>query len=58
MNVAELIEQLKKLPQGLPIRMVDKDNDQENLWVYEVEFNNKNDRGYEVSGEVRLLVSE
>jgi hypothetical protein len=58
MNVAELIDQLKKLPQDLPIRMVDKDNDQENLWVYEVEFNNKNDRGYEVSGEVRLLVSE
>ncbi len=58
MNVSELIEQLKKLPQDLPIRMVDKDNDQENLWVYEVEFNNKKDRGYEVSGEVRLLVSE
>jgi hypothetical protein len=58
MNVAELIRQLEKLPQDLPLRMVDIDNDEENFWVYGVDFSSTGDLGYEVSGEVRLLVSE
>jgi hypothetical protein len=58
MNVAELIKQLEKLPQDLPLRMVDESNDEENLWVYGVNFSITGDRGYEISGEVRLLVSE
>ncbi len=59
MNVKELIEQLQKLPQDLEIRVVhDNREDQENEWVYEVEFSEQGQSGYEVYGEVRLLTSE
>ena len=37
MNVKELIALLEKLPQDLPIRLVNKDNDEENIWVVDVE---------------------
>jgi len=58
MNVSELIKQLENLPQDLPLRIVDENNDEENLWVYGVEFSNTGESGYENYGEVRLLVSE
>lgn len=58
MSVAELIKHLEKLPQDLPLRVVDESNDEENLWVYGINFSNTGDQGYEISGEVRLLVSE
>ena len=58
MSVAELIKQLEKLPQDLPLRVVDESNDEENFWVYGIDFSNTGEQGYEISGEVRLLVSE
>lgn len=61
MNVKELIKELKKLPEDLPIRVL---NPQENVkafeneWVYGLEFSETGDSGYEHCGEVRLLISE
>jgi hypothetical protein len=64
MNVKELIEKLKELPQDLPIRVINMGetffnvDDLSNLWVYDIEVSNTGQSGYEVSGEVRLLTSE
>ena len=59
MNVKQLIEKLKKLPQDLPIRVEPIDeNVEENVWVYDLEICEKGQSGYEVSGEVILLTSE
>jgi cellulose synthase/poly-beta-1,6-N-acetylglucosamine synthase-like glycosyltransferase len=59
MNVKELIEKLKQMPQDLEIRVVhDNREDEANEWVYEVEFSEKGQSGYELYGEVRLLTSE
>jgi hypothetical protein len=59
MNVGELMKKLEKLPQDLDIRMVDIDNEDEtNLWVVDIEVSNKGESGYELNGEVRLIVSE
>ena len=59
MNVKELIEKLKQMPQDLEIRVVnDNREDEENEWVYEVEFSEKGQSGYELYGEVRLLTNE
>jgi len=61
MNVKELIEKLKELPQDLPIRCWDVSNtcdDQPNQWAYDIEVHETAISGYEVSGEVVLLTSE
>jgi len=59
MNVKELIEKLKQMPQDLEIRVVnDNREDEENEWVYKVEFSEKGQSGYELYGEVRLLTNE
>lgn len=59
MNVKELIEKLKKLPQDLPIRVEPIDeNVEDNAWVVMVECSETGQSGYEVSGEVRLITSE
>jgi cellulose synthase/poly-beta-1,6-N-acetylglucosamine synthase-like glycosyltransferase len=59
MKVKELIEKLKQMPQDLEIRVVnDNREDEENEWVYEVEFSEKGQSGYELYGEVRLLTNE
>ncbi len=59
MNVKELIEKLKQMPQDLEIRVVhDNREDEANEWVYEVEFSEKGQSGYELYGEVRLLTTE
>lgn len=55
MNVKELIALLEKLPQDLPIRLVNKDNDEENIWAVDVEVSNTGDSGYECSGEIRII---
>jgi hypothetical protein len=62
MDVKELIEKLKELPQDLPVRAMDMyDVDalsEPNKWVEDVEFQRTGSSGYEVSGEVVLLTSE
>ncbi len=59
MNVKELIEKLKELPQDLPIRVEPIDeNVEDNAWVVMVECSETGQSGYEVSGEVRLITSE
>ena len=59
MNVKQLTEELKKLPENLPIKVVDPTlYNEENKWVYNIEVSNTNDSGYELSGEVRLLISK
>jgi len=59
MKVKELIEKLKQMPQDLEIRVVnDNREDEENEWVYKVEFSEKGQSGYELYGEVRLLTNE
>tara|TARA_R100001463_G_scaffold3835_2_gene15212 strand:+ start:1052 stop:1225 length:174 start_codon:yes stop_codon:yes gene_type:complete len=57
MNVKQLIKQLENLPQDLPIRVVMKDKD-ENEWLYELEYSETGESGYEECGEVRLLTTE
>ena len=63
MNIQELINALLKIKdKSLPIR-VDLDNipygiSGENLWIIGLEVSDKGDLGYELEGEVRLLVSE
>ncbi len=59
MNVKELIEKLKQMPQDLEIRVVHDNREEEvNEWLYELEFSKKGQSGYELQGEVRLLTSE
>ena len=59
MNVQELIEKLKKLPQDLPIRVEPIDEDvEDNAWVFDIQVCETGQSGYEVSGEVILLTSE
>jgi hypothetical protein len=61
MNPKELIAILEKLPQDLPIRLVSVSEDgqnEENIWLSEVELSNTGDSGYEVSGEIRLIGNE
>ena len=59
MNVKELIEKLKELPQDLPIRALNYDDvEGENEWVVEIEHSDTGQSGYDYCGEVRLLTSE
>jgi len=59
MNVKELITELKKLPQDLPIRVEPIDeNVEDNAWVYDVQVIPTGVSGYEISGEVILMTSE
>ena len=57
MNVKELIEELKKLPQDLPIRTDNRYPERENEWIVDIECSRKGESGYELEGEVRLLTS-
>ena len=57
MNVKELIEELKKLPQDLPVRTDNQYPEGENEWIDGVECSRKGESGYELEGEVRLLTS-
>ena len=60
MNVGELIEKLNRIEdKNLPIRIINIVNeDEENIWVFNVEVSNTLDSGYEDEGEVRILGSE
>jgi len=59
MTAKELITILEKLPQDLPIRLINTEvDDQENIWLYDVNFNNTGDSGYELCGEIRFLGTE
>ena len=59
MNVQDLIDQLEKLPRDLDIRvLVPTMEDEENLWVVDVDVSKKGESGFEVYGEVRLITSE
>ena len=55
MNVKELIEELKKLPQDLPVRTDNQYPEGENEWIESVEFSETGQSGYEIEGEVRLI---
>ena len=58
MNVKELIEKLKELPQDLPIRVEPIDeNVEENAWVFDLQVCETGQSGYEIEGEL-LLVGE
>ena len=56
MNVKELINKLKELPEDLPIR-TDNRPDGENEWIIDLECSETGQSGYEIEGEVRLLTS-
>ena len=56
MIVKELIEQLKKLPQDLPIR-TDNRPEGESEWIIDLECSETGQSGYELEGEVRLITS-
>lgn len=61
MNVKELIKQLENLPQDLPIRVINTEENIkafENEWVYDIDFSETGESGYEECGEVRLLTAE
>jgi len=55
MNVKELIQKLKKLPQDLPVRTDNQYPNGENEWIESVEYSETGQSGYEIEGEVRLL---
>lgn len=57
MNVKELIEELKKLPQNLPVRTNNQYPEVENEWIVDIECSRTGESGYELEGEVRLLTS-
>ena len=57
MNVKELIEELKKLPQDLPVRTDNRYPEGEYEWIDGVECSRIGESGYELEGEVRLLTS-
>ncbi len=57
MIVKDLIRELKKLPQDLPIRIDNEYPDGENEWIVGLECSETGDSGYELEGEVRLLTS-
>lgn len=54
MNVKELIQELKKLPQDLPVRTDNGYPNGENEWIDSVEYSETGQSGYELEGEVRL----
>ena len=64
MTVAKLISELQKIEdKTLPIRIVsdnsgieELDNDEQNLWVDGLEASHTGASGYEISGEIRLIV--
>ena len=60
MKVKELIKELKKLPQDLPIRVEQRNVClcEDNAWVYDVKVIPTGLSGYEISGEVILMISE
>ena len=42
-----------------PIRIINSDvDDEENIWLNEIEVSQKGQSGYEESGEIRLIGSE
>jgi hypothetical protein len=57
MNVKELIQKLKKLPQDLPVRTDNQYPNGENEWIESVEYSETGQSGYEIEGEVRLTTS-
>ena len=56
MTVKELINELNKVPNDLPIR-ADNLYSGDNEWVVDVDYSIKGESGYEASGEVRLITS-
>lgn len=57
MIVKELIEELKQLPQNLPVRTDNQYPEVENEWIVDIECSRTGESGYELEGEVRLLTS-
>tara|TARA_R110002073_G_scaffold288743_1_gene453567 strand:- start:7 stop:198 length:192 start_codon:yes stop_codon:yes gene_type:complete len=57
MNVKELINKLKELPEDLPIRTDNRYPEGENEWIIDLECSETGQSGYEIEGEVRLLTS-
>ena len=56
-TIKKLIEELKKLPQNLPIRTDNRYPEGENEWIVDIECSRTGESGYEIEGEVRLLTS-
>lgn len=58
MTVQDLINELEKIKdKSIDIRVPIGD-DEVNLWVNKIEVSNKGQSGYELYGEVRLIVTE
>lgn len=55
MKVKEIIEKLKTVDQELHLRV---ENSVDNLWVFDVEEHNTGSSGYEIEGEIVLLITE
>jgi len=60
MNVQELIEQLQAVEdKTLPVRILNMDGeDEENIWVFQIEVSTTESSGYEDEGEVRIMGTE
>jgi hypothetical protein len=62
MQLKDFIKKLQAIPnQELPVRVPILEDieggDLENLWVEDVEYSDKGQSGYEIDGEVRLIIS-
>jgi len=61
MTGSDLLKQLQKLtPKQLKeeVRLVNNENDEENIWLTDIEVSEKGESGYESGGEIRLIGSE
>jgi hypothetical protein len=57
MKVEDLIKELLKLPQDLPVRTENEYPNGENEWIEGLEYSETGQSGYEIEGEVRLLTT-
>ena len=57
MKVEDLIKELLKLPQDLPVRTDNEYPNGENEWIEGLEYSETGQSGYEIEGEVRLLTT-
>tara|TARA_R110002050_G_scaffold79261_12_gene169489 strand:- start:25738 stop:25977 length:240 start_codon:yes stop_codon:yes gene_type:complete len=58
MSVQDLIDALQKIEDKSVNVRVPIGDDEVNLWVNNIEVSSKGQSGYELDGEVRLIVSE
>ena len=57
MKVEDLIKELLKLPQDLPVRTDNEYPNGENEWIEGLEYSETGQSGYEIEGEVILLTT-